>query len=476
MVNGKFSVSHLPLTTYRLPLEMFFLYSLALSIAFLFLLPRFLLDAARKGKYAAGFWQRLGYLPKLEPSEKSLIWMHCVSVGETNAARPLVEKLLETFPDYRLVVSTTTKTGQTLAQEIFANQAEAVFYMPFDWRFSVRRALRQMKPSVVLLMETELWFNFIREAKRSGAAVAIVNGRLSEKSFKRYGLIPKTMRRVLHYVDLALMQGQKDARRLLNLNVRASKVKVTGNIKFDQNFDETKNDTTDYLRDRFSISKDAPLIIAASTHAPEERLILDAFKTIYKSAGENLPRLLIAPRHPERFSEVERLIKETGFDWAKRSEAESSRDETAEIILLDSIGELRAAYPLAEIVFVGGSLIRHGGQSVLEPAIAGRAIVTGFYTMNFEAAVKEFLRENALLQLPELEDSAIAGKLAETFFQLLNDTEAREKLGANALDVMHKNRGATEKTVEQLKLFVRSIPLENSPARGSIENLSPRDL
>ncbi len=444
---------------------MFFLYSLALTIGFIFLLPRFLLDALRKGKYAAGFWQRLGYLPKLRESEKPLVWLHCVSVGEANAARPLVAKFLETFPDYRLVVSTTTKTGQQLAREIFARQAEAIFYMPFDWRFSVRRALRNVKPNVVLLMETELWFNFIRESKRAGAVVAIVNGRLSEKSFNRYLWIPRTMRRVLHYVDLALMQGQKDARRLINLNIRASKVKVTGNIKFDQNFIEAKNDLTDYLRERFAITNDAPLIIAASTHAPEERFILNAFKTVYKDAPENLPRLLIAPRHPERFAEVEKLIKETGFDWAKRSESQSNRDKSAEIILLDSIGELRAAYPLAEIVFVGGSLIKHGGQSILEPAIAGRAIVTGFYTMNFEAAVREFTNENAILQLPEMSEAETTEKLAETFTHLLQDAEAREKLGRNALAVMKKNRGATGKTVEQIKLF-----LENNPPQIARQN------
>ncbi len=433
---------------------MFFLYSLLLTISFLVLLPRFLFDAARKGKYAAGFWQRLGYLPELSESEKPVIWLHCVSVGEANAARPLAAKILEGFPEYRLVVSTTTKTGQKLAREIFAGSAELVFYMPFDWRFSARRALRTIKPKIVLIMETELWFNFIRESSRSGARVVVVNGRLSEKSLKRYLLIPKTMRRVLHYVDTALMQTQKDARRIAQLGIRANKIKVTGNVKFDQDSIETKIDLTEYLQKRFAVGKDAPLIIAASTHAPEEKWILEAFKTVYKSSSENLPRLLIAPRHPERFAEVEKLIKETGFDWAKRSEAESNRDKRAEIILLDSIGELRAAYPFAEIVFVGGSLVPHGGQSVLEPAIAGKPIVTGFYTMNFEAVVMEFLDRNALLQLPKLGETEIAGKLAETFLQLLRNSETRRSLAENAVSVMRANRGATEKTVEYLKPFL----------------------
>ncbi len=176
---------------------MFFFYSFLLTVGFILLLPRFLFQK----KYAAGFRERLGHLPNFDAEGKSVIWLHCVSVGETNAARPLVRELKENFPEYKLVVSTVTLTGQTLAREIFANDAALVFYFPFDWKFSVRRALNRIKPNVVLLLETEIWFNFVREAGKSGAKVAIVNGRLSEKSANRYALIPKTMQRVLHYVD-----------------------------------------------------------------------------------------------------------------------------------------------------------------------------------------------------------------------------------------------------------------------------------
>lgn len=428
---------------------MFFLYSFLFTLGFIAMLPLFVL---RRGKYAAGFWQRLGFLPEFEQDERKVLWLHCVSVGETNAARPLVKEIIENFPDYRLVVSTTTKTGQNLAKEIFKNSAELVFYFPFDWKFSVRRALRRIKPDVVLLMETEIWFNFLRQANRSGARVAIVNGRLSEKSFNRFKYIGKTMRRVLHYIDLALMQGRGDAKRLIELGIRASKVKITGNVKFDQSFEE--RDLTEEFRRRFAVSENSPLIIAASTHAPEEALILQAFKDVWKNSPAELPRLMFAPRHPERFEEVFELVKKSGFDWVRRSEAESSRDETAEIILLDSIGELRAVYPLAEIVFVGGSLIPHGGQSVLEPAIARSAIVTGFYTMNFSDAVKEFLQQEALIQLPELEEKQISSKLAEVFGELLQDKEKRRKLSVNAFGVMQKNRGASQKTIENLKLLL----------------------
>lgn len=427
---------------------MFLFYSFLLTVAFVALLPRFLFQK----KYAAGLRERFGKLPEFDANGQPVLWLHCVSVGETNAARPLVQELKKNFPEYALVVSTTTRTGQTLAKQVFKDDAKLVFYFPMDWKFTVRRALRHVNPRVVVLMETELWFNFVRETHKSGAKVFIVNGRLSEKSVKRYGLIPKTMRRVLHHVDLALMQTSADMKRLLGLGSRGTKVRVTGNIKFDQEFDETESDLTRDLRTRFAVSKNAPLIIAASTHAPEEKWILEAFVEARKNLKTNAPRLLFAPRHPERFAEVEELLKTSGFVWAKRSAAANSeKDKNAEIILLDSIGELRAAYALAEIVFVGGSLISHGGQSILEPAIAEKAIITGFYTANFKEVVKEFLAQDALIQLPKLTEKEVAPKLAAAFSDLLKNEEKRDKLAKNAFAVMMKNRGATAKTIEYMK-------------------------
>ncbi len=429
---------------------MFIIYSFLLTLGFILMSPFFLL---KRGKYAAGFWQRMGFLPEFRQDHRPVLWIHCVSVGEANAAQPLVEKLKEQFPDYRLIISTTTRTGQTHAQNIFKNTAEEVFYFPFDWKFAVRRALRNYQPNIVLLMETELWFNFIREASANGVFVAVVNGRLSEKSLKNYSRIPKLMKRVLRRVDLALMQSQSDAKRIIALGIRPSKVKITGNVKFDQAFE--KYELTEVLRIRFAVSPDSPLIVAASTHAPEEKWILEAFKQVYKNSPVKLPRLLIAPRHPERFAEVGLLIDETGLAGVRRSSAPLPSDELADVILLDSIGELRAVYPLAEIVFVGGSLIPHGGQSVLEPAVDGKPIITGFYTMNFAAVVKEFLEKNALIQLPETDGKTISGKLAETFSEVLESIETRRTLGANALAVMEKNSGATAKTIEILSSLLQ---------------------
>ena len=429
---------------------MFFLYSLIYTLVFILMLPLFGLSAIFRGKHAAGFFQRLGFLPKFTPDKRPVIWLHCVSVGETNAARPLVEALRTSLPDHRLIVSTVTRTGQKLARTIFAETAECVFYVPFDWKFTVRRALHRFKPAMLLLMETEIWFNLIRETNKSGARVAIVNGRLSTRSFTRYGYLKKFMRRVLGYLDLALMQENADATRLMALGIRASKVRVTGNLKFDHDLDENENAVSFELRERFGITAGAPLIIAASTHSPEEKWLTEAFKNVWKSSGANLPRLMIAPRHPERFTEVAEIIKSTGFTWVRRSEMASERDRSAEIILLDTIGELRAIYPLAEIVFVGGSLIPHGGQSIFEPAADGKAIVTGPHTVNFDAAVKEFLDKDALVQIKSVSDKDASVKIAAVFDELLSNAEKRTMLGANALEVMKHNRGAAIRTVEYI--------------------------
>lgn len=428
---------------------MYLFYSFVLTIGFLVLLPRFLWDALRKGKYAAGFRQRFGRLQEFDAGGKPVVWLHAVSVGETNAAKPLVKEILKNFPDYKLVVSTTTQTGQALAREIFKNEAALVFYFPFDWSFVVRRVLKKINPSVVLIMETELWFNFLREAHKRKIKIALVNGRLSEKSFKNYNRIRSFMRRVLANLDLALMSGERDAERLIELGCAPEKTFVTGNIKFD--LETSKSELTETLRRRFAIGEKRPLIVVASTHAPEERWIVEGYRILRdKFSAENAPRLLIAPRHPERFGEVGELMQNSGFRFSRRSAVISVSDVDADLILLDSIGELRAVYELAELVFVGGSLIGHGGQNVLEPAAVKKAIVTGFYTMNFAAIVQEFLRREAIVQLPRLAENEIPDNLAAVFADLLTDEKQRERLAGNAFAVLETNRGATANSVRLL--------------------------
>lgn len=442
---------------------MLYVYSIVLSVAFALMMPLFLL---RRDKYAAGFRERLGNYPAFEHDGRPVIWLHCVSVGEANAARPLVDALLAKFPRHRLVISTTTKTGQDLAAQAFVGKAAAVFYFPFDWKFSVRKALLHYRPSVILLMETEIWPRLINESKRAGASVVIVNGRLSDRSARRYSLIGPIIKNVLNGIDLALMQGDRDAERIVSLGLDRARIVVTGNLKFDLELNDADRAVTEALDTRFQISnltgenaRSRPLIVAASTHEPEERWVLEAFCSVAAGEGRTKPRLLIAPRHPERFAAVEKLVsdfrRDPACEWPRysfkrRTEPGSAEDQDADIIILDSIGELRAVYPLAEIVFVGGSLIPHGGQSILEPAAAGKAIITGHHTHNFDAAVRTFLDNNALVQLPDKTGEQIVDELFLTISDLLENEAERRTLGQNAGAVMNANRGATARTVEML--------------------------
>ena len=426
---------------------MFFLYSLFYTLAFILMSPLLLL---RQEKYAAGFNERLGNYPEFKNDGRPVIWLHCVSVGETNAARPLVEQLLAAFPDHRLVFSTTTRTGQELARSIFKDKADAVFYFPFDWKFTVRRALRHFGPSVILMMETEIWPRFFLESHVSGAKIAIVNGRLSGKSFRRYSHVRSFVGRVLSFIDLALMQDEKDAERMGSLGVDANKITVSGNLKFDLSMDEKESALTEMFRTRFGIDGTRPLIVAASTHEPEEEWVLNALDL----SGYPF-RLLFAPRHPERFDAVAKTLGETQYSLIRRSNYPTEADKNADVILLDSIGELRAVYPLADIVFVGGSLIPHGGQSVLEPASAGKPVVIGPFTHNFEAVVDGFLEKRAIVQAK----SATSGndepfELYSALRVFFDEPDKRVEYGKRALEVMESNRGATEKTIESLRPLI----------------------
>ncbi len=430
---------------------MYSIYSLLLTLGFLLMSPLFLL---RREKYASGFKQRLGNYPQFIHDGRKVIWLHCVSVGETNAARPLVDQLRDAFPDHRLVISTTTKTGQELAQKIFAGKADAIVYFPFDWKFSVRRALGNYKPSLVLLMETEIWPRFIREAKRNGANISIVNGRLSERSCRRYSRLRSIMRTVLADIDLALMQAELDTKRILKLGISENRSHVTGNLKFDISDSEVDASLVEDFVRRFGIDDRVFTIIAASTHQTEETLILEAYSKVYSLNSATKFKLIIAPRHPERFANVADLCRvfctKERLKFGQRSDLLQPNDPEADIILMDSIGELRSIYSIANIVIVGGSFIPHGGQSVLEPASLGKPILIGPHTHNFDEVIRVFLENKALVQG---DDSGFPHSkwLSSEIDSLFRFEERRDRLSTNARRVMNEHRGATERTVGFLK-------------------------
>jgi 3-deoxy-D-manno-octulosonic-acid transferase len=434
---------------------MYFIYSLLLVLGFLILLPRFLFDALSHGKYVAGFRERLGLLEPLQTEGKSVIWIHCVSVGETQAARPLVKGLRERFPNHAIAVSTITLTGQNIAREVFKDDAARVFYFPFDWRWIVRRTLRAVNPAAVLIMETELWPNFLRECQSRQIPVAIVNGRLSDKSFRRYQIIKGFMSRILSALTLAAVQTEPDKERLRRLGLDESRIFVTGSTKFDAGSMESVHPLTVEFRERFNLDPALPLILAASTHAPEEKVMLEALKRVSESSGFR-PRLIVAPRHPERFREVAALIEASGLRSTNRTAAPTASDQLADVILLDSIGELRAVYSLASVVFVGGSIARTGGHNILEPAAVGAAVVTGAHTFNFKQIVETFVRDQAVIQLPPLSEGDATIELSIVLKELLADPDKRTELGRRAMTLVDQNRGATARTLDLLSsLFVK---------------------
>lgn len=431
---------------------MYQLYSLLLTLGFLVLLPRFLVDAFRHGKYTAGFRERLGSL-HFAKTERPVIWLHCVSVGETQAARPLADLILRQYPGHALVVSTITLTGQSLARQVFKDKAVRVFYFPFDWRWTVRRTLKEIRPAAVLLMETELWPNFLRQCRIARIPVALVNGRLSHRSARRYQLVRSFFERVVTNLDLAIVQTEADLNRFRSLGVSSRKIFVAGNLKFDAGTMTASSPLTERLCRRFGFENEQSLILAASTHASEERIIVESFRLTREKFNPK-PRLMVAPRHPERFDEVASLIGASGLSWKRRTEPETESDRQCDVILLDTIGELIAAYPLATVVFVGGSVANFGGHNIVEPAAVGSSIMTGANTYNFESIVTAFLKAEAIIQLPRLTEREMVLEIARVMHDLLSNPEMRKKLGQRAASLVAENSGAANRTLDLIKRFV----------------------
>jgi 3-deoxy-D-manno-octulosonic-acid transferase len=407
-------------------------YSLLLGGAFLLALPLFAWRAARSGKYLASLRQRFGRgLPPLNAEGAPAVWVHAVSVGEVLVARPLVESLRRRLPAHRVYLSTTTLTGMALARQRMG-AAHGVFFAPFDWRGPVRRALRAARPTLLVLVETELWPNLVHEARRAGARLAVVNGRLSPTSFRRYRLVRALLGRVLREIDLFLMQSEPHADRVRALGAPAERVRVPGNLKFDA--------LAELPPPAFDPGP-GPWWVAGSTMAEEEERVLEAFVAL--RAHRPGLRLLLAPRHPERFAEVAALAAARGLAVTRRT-ALDGRAPGGDVLVLDTIGELASLYAVATVAFVGGSLVPTGGHDVLEPAAAGRAVVVGPHMENFREIAEAFLAEDALVQV------AGAGALEGAVGALLDDVPRREALGARARALVERHRGAVARTVEAL--------------------------
>jgi 3-deoxy-D-manno-octulosonic-acid transferase len=421
---------------------MYFLYSLATLLFLLLAAPYLLYQAIRYQKYVGSLSQRLGYLPvSFNLDAEASIWIHAVSVGEVLTARALIPDLREAYPKLRLFLSTTTMAGQEIAKRNVQG-VDAVFYFPFDWSFIVRRTLRLVRPRLFVMMETEIWPNLLRECRRANVKTILVNGRISSRSYPRYRLIKPLFKRVLAHVDRFCVQGEESKRRLIDLGADPARVIVTGSLKFDS-LDVPAASPHSRPRDRvlrfFRIPAPRVVVVAGSTMRDEERALLKALRRI-KGTTTN-PLLILAPRHPERFGEVVDLSQQAAFVTVRRSELPIDDEPHAEVVVLDTIGELAQVYQVATVVFVGGSLVDMGGHNILEPAVFGKPIVFGPHMQNFSEIAQAFLVNDAAVQVPSeraLEDALVA---------LLTDPVRRARLGAAARALVESNRGARDRTL-----------------------------
>jgi 3-deoxy-D-manno-octulosonic-acid transferase len=418
----------------------YILYSLLLTVGFVLALPWFLWKARSTGKYLRTFRERMGRLPVyLNVDGDRSVWIHAVSVGEVLAARPLLPALRERFPGHRLFLSTTTMTGNAVAKRSILG-VDGLLYVPFDFPHPVRQALEVLNPSLLVLMETELWPNLVHEARRRGTRIALVNGRISPRSFPRYERVRRFLSPVLSEIDLFLMQGEAHAERIRALGAPADRVQVTGNLKFDAV--EPGRVPERLARLLQGGASPRPLWVAGSTVGGEEELVLSAFHRVRERVPQ--ARLLVAPRHPERFALVPPLVEAAGFRCLRRSALDPAAWRDGEVLLLDTLGELAQVYALASVVFVGGSLVPSGGHNILEPAVAGKAVVVGPHMENFQEIADQFRSESAMVQV------ASPDELAREVSALLLDEGRRRGLGERARELVGRNRGAVRRTTDAL--------------------------
>ena len=396
----------------------------------------------RHGRYRRGIAEKLlGRLPQSNDT-RDVVWFHAVSVGEVIQLQKVVEVFRRQTADrFRVLVSTSTDTGFDLALTRFPECQ--VTWFPLDFSWAVGNALRSVQPSMVVLMELELWPNFLAACQRQHIPVSVVNARMSERSHRGYSRIRRLMAPLFGQLALVAAQSQSNADRLQALGVSQDRLHVTGSIKFDGVATDRSNPATEGLRKRFSLSPTETVFMAGSTQEPEERLALQAWLECRKEYPSL--RLILVPRHRERFDDVAKLVRDAGVVVARRSLLESSKRPTSDsVILLDTIGELSACWGLADIAFVGGSFGNRGGQNMIEPAAFGAAVLFGPNTWNFRDVVQTFKEANACVQLDSPEE------LTSTVARLLADQAERQSLGDAAQRAVKANSGATANTASLL--------------------------
>ncbi|MBI5599416.1 MAG: 3-deoxy-D-manno-octulosonic acid transferase [Deltaproteobacteria bacterium] len=418
------------------------LYDILLHLSLVTLLPYFLVKMISSGKYRRGLAERLGFFrsAKFEGFGGSrVVWFHAVSVGEARAVMPMLRVFRERHPEVKIVFSTVTATGNDIAKKEGALLIDALIYFPLDLSWVVKRTVRRIRPDMLIIVEKELWPNVMRVLKNASVPVVFVNGTVSERSFLRYNRFSFFFREVFSGIGFFCGRTKEDAQRAVALGTNPAATVVTGNIKFDMRPPTPGAGELEALRTVMGIEPADMVIVAGSTHAGEEKILLDAFKRLKGEWSVTPLKLVLAPRHPERFNEVETLVRASGLTCSRRSKgaADSPRRDVA---ILDTIGELGIVYSLSTVAFVGGTLVPVGGHNLLEPAFFGKPVLHGPYTKNCLQMAELLERHGASMRVGEKDLFDCLGKL-------LRDSGLMEKMGIAAKGVVDSNRGATERTL-----------------------------
>jgi 3-deoxy-D-manno-octulosonic-acid transferase len=428
---------------------MYFIYNILLSITSILLSPLILFALLREEKYRMGLSQKLGFLPPhllLKLSGSRPVWIHAVSVGEVTSTIPLIQEIKKRYPSQKIILSTVTVTGNYTAT-IRVREVDAVIYFPLDYPFIVKKVIRQIKPKLFIILETELWPNILRELKRNNIPSVVVSGRISNRSYHKYRWGRFFFTKVLDNIHLFCMQTEVDSKRIINIGADKDRVTTVGNLKFDQCVPTITTEEKENLYNMLSLKEGQTIFIAGSTHKGEENIVLEVFKNLKKTYEDLI--LILAPRHPERFDEVADLISHQKLRSIKKTKIKvAQKSNHHDIILLDTIGELSKLYSIGTIIFVGGSLVSTGGHNVLEPVAYKKAVIFGPHMDNF-SEISRCLRESGGgFQVNNQEEF-----LSQTEMLLQNDVD-RDKLGEKAFEVIAHNQGAINKSMEVIERFL----------------------
>ena len=426
------------------------LFNLIYCAVILLCLPLIFYRSIRHGKYRNGFKQKIfGRIPKrqnilrgrtVSPDPK-VVWFHAVSVGEVKLLQPLLQKIKQTQPGWCCAISTTSKTGMELAKQLFGKDWP-VFYCPLDFSWAVEKAFQRLQPDMLVLVEQEFWPNLIETAKNNGVKLAIINGRFGENGYKRYLWIRPIITPLLQQFDLIAPQNELYAGWFRRLGVSCEAIHITGSIKFDGANADRNNPETQKFRKLAGIAENDIVFLAGSTQHPEEKYAVECYENL-KSDFPQL-RLIIVPRHPERFGEVATMLDDKGIDWERRSMLLDEGEPCPRVLLVDTVGELGGWWGTATIAFVGGSMGSRGGQNMIEPAAYGTAVCFGPNTKNFRDIAEMMLRDDAALVVHDQRE------MEQFVRQCLEESGFAAQLGNNAQNLVQRQLGATQRTLELL--------------------------